>query len=90
MRSLTPCYWFSEDSFCCLYVALRLVKNVLEGATTLVISLFGAFVYSHHEGHEHALWLPLIVVMGGTVVALTLVILRPRVNGNLLEEDQWS
>ena len=72
--------WIALSIICCLYMAMRLVKNGLEG-TTLVISLPVAFAYASHD--EHRLWLPLLCMIVTALIALALILRWPR------RDEQW-
>ena len=56
--------WIALSIICCLYMAMRLVRNALEGAM-LVVVVLGAFGYAVAE--EEALWRPLLSLIAATL-----------------------
>ena len=73
--------WIALSGFACVYMALRLVRNGLEG-TALAVGLAGAFLYA--APGEDAMWRPLLALIGATIAALVLAIRRRPKRGRQL------
>ena len=65
--------WIAISTVACIYLALRLVRGVLEGSLFL-LSLVGAFGYI--AAGEDALWRPVIALTVACAISLTLVVGR--------------
>ncbi|MDA1348713.1 MAG: hypothetical protein O3A47_07590 [Chloroflexi bacterium] len=73
--------WIALSGFACVYMALRLVRNGLEG-TVLAVGLAGSFLYAATD--EDAMWRPLLAVTTATIAALVLAIRRRPKRGRRL------
>ena len=65
--------WISVSTVTCTFLALRLVRGVLDGSLFL-LSLVFAFGYIAVD--EDALWRPIVALTVATVISLTLVVGR--------------
>ena len=65
--------WIAVSTVACTYLALRLVRGVLDGSLFL-LSLIFAFGYI--AAGEDALWRPVVALTVATVISMTLVVGR--------------
>jgi hypothetical protein len=63
--------WIALSTFVCTYMALKLIRNVLD-ASVFVLSLTGAFVYISMG--ENSLWRPASALIVITAIAIPLVV----------------
>jgi hypothetical protein len=73
MYPLLSWLWIALSIICCLYVAMRLVKNALHGAA-LPIALVGIFVYAGVD--EEKVWGPLLAMIVAAAIGLVAALWR--------------
>ena len=65
--------WIALSIICCLYMAMRLVRNGLQGMA-LVFGMLGLFGYA--GVNEEAVWAPLLSIIAATVIGLVVLLWR--------------
>ena len=65
--------WIALSITCCLYVAMGLVRNGLQG-TALVLGMLGTFGYAGVD--EEAVWGPLLSMIAATAIGLVALLWR--------------